>query len=162
MHPVSEFLQVQHMGNGAGVTCAKSRNGKREDILRITRYISVINRNKLINCGLWCIICGERNILSQNMVYRSLSEDPANIYSFLLVAGYLKTPAKELQADGAYLCEISITNREISDIYKSEILSHLLQIGAITRTTENKIAESLYANDLKKLQQTITEDMMYV
>ena len=33
------------------------------------------------------------------MVYRSLSEDPANIYSLLLVAGYLKTPAKELQAD---------------------------------------------------------------
>lgn len=97
--------------------------------------------------------------IDQNVLYRSLSEDPDNIYSLLLVAGYLKAPKKELQADGTYLCEISIPNREIAAVYKSEILSHLLQIGAITRTTANKIAESLYANDLKKLQQAVTEYM---
>lgn len=110
---------------------------------------------------LYALLQGERVIarIDQNVVYRSLSEDPANIYSLLLVAGYLKTPTKELQADGAYLCEVSIPNREIAAVYKSEILSHLLQVGAITRTTANKIAESLYANDLKKLQQAITEYM---
>lgn len=97
--------------------------------------------------------------IDQNVLYRSLSEEPDNIYSLLLVAGYLKAPKKELQADGTYLCEISIPNREIAAVYKSEILSHLLQIGAITRTTANKIAESLYANDLKKLQQAVTEYM---
>ena len=104
---------------------------------------------------------GERVIarIDQNVVYRSLSEDPANIYSLLLVAGYLKIPKKELQADGSYLCEVSIPNREIAAVYKSEILSHLLQIGAITRTTANKIAESLYVNDLKKLQTAIAEYM---
>ncbi len=95
----------------------------------------------------------------QNVVYRSLAEDPANIYSLLLVAGYLKTPKKELQADGSYLCEVSIPNREIAAVYKSEILSHFLQTGAITRTTANKIAESLYANDYKKLQSAIGEYM---
>jgi hypothetical protein len=110
---------------------------------------------------LYALLQGARVIarIDQNVVYRSLSEDPANIYSLLLVAGYLKTPNKELQADGAYLCEVSIPNREIAAVYKSEILSHLLQIGAITRTTANKIAESLYANDLRKLQQAITEYM---
>ena len=41
------------------------------------------------------------------------------------------------------MCEVSIPNREIAAVYKSEILSHLLQIGAITRTTANKIAERL-------------------
>ena len=35
----------------------------------------------------------------------------------------------------------------------------MLQIGAITRTTANKIAESLYANDYKKLQAAISEYM---
>lgn len=107
------------------------------------------------------LLQGERVIarIDQNVVYRSLSEDPANIYSLLLVAGYLKTPKKELQADGSYLCEVSIPNREIAAVYKSEILSHLLQIGAITRTTANKIAESLYANDYKKLQKAIAEYM---
>ena len=110
---------------------------------------------------LYSLLQGERVIaqIDQNVVYRSLSEDPANIYSLLLVAGYLKTPKKELQADGSYLCEVSIPNREIATVYKSEILSHLLQIGAITRTTANKIAESLYANDYKKLQKAIAEYM---
>ena len=31
------------------------------------------------------------------------------------------------------------------------------QIGAITRTTANRIAESLYANDFDKLQKAISE-----
>lgn len=108
---------------------------------------------------LYALLQGEKVIarIDQNVVYRSLAEDPANIYSLLLVAGYLKTPQKELQADGSYLCEVSIPNREIAAVYKSEILSHLLQIGAVTRTTANKIAESLYANNRRKLQQAIEE-----
>lgn len=35
--------------------------------------------------------------IDQNVVYRALAEDPDNIFSLLLVAGYLKTPKKELQ-----------------------------------------------------------------
>ena len=110
---------------------------------------------------LYALLRGEKVVarIDQNVVYRSLAEDPANIYSLLLVAGYLKTPKKELQADGSYLCEVSIPNREIASVYKSEILSHLMQIGAITRTTANMIAESLYANDIQKLQKAISEYM---
>ena len=94
-----------------------------------------------------------------NVVYRSLLEEPSSIYSLLLVAGYLKTPKKELQTDGSYLCEVSIPNWEIAAVYKAEILSHLLQIGAVTRTTADRIAESLYTNDVKKLQSAIAEYM---
>lgn len=97
--------------------------------------------------------------IDQNVVYRSLSEDPSNIYSLLLVAGYLKAASKELQADGTYLCEIQIPNREIASVYKKEILAHLLQIGAISRTTANKIAESLYTNHPQKLQAALMEYM---
>ena len=77
---------------------------------------------------LHALLQGERVVarIDQNVVYRSLAEDPANIYSLLLVAGYLKTPEKQLQEDGSYLCEVSIPNREIAAVYKSEILSHLL------------------------------------
>ena len=110
---------------------------------------------------LYALLQGERVIarIDQNVVYRSLSEDTENIYSLLLVAGYLKALTKELQGDGSYLCEVSIPNREIAAVYKNEIFSHLLQIGAITRTTANKIAESLYANNLEKLQKAIAEYM---
>ncbi len=110
---------------------------------------------------LYSLLQGEGVIarIDQNVVYRSLAEDPANIYSLLLVAGYLKTPKKELQADGSYLCEVAIPNREIAAVYKREILSHLLQIGVVTRTTANMIAESLYAKEHKKLQKAIAEYM---
>lgn len=77
------------------------------------------------------LLQGEKVIarIDQNVVYRSLTEDPANIYSLLLVAGYLKANHRELQGDGAYLCEVTIPNREITAVYKNEILAHLLQIG---------------------------------
>lgn len=110
---------------------------------------------------LYALLQGERAIarIDQNVVYRSLAEDPGNIYSLLSVAGYLKILRKELQGDGSYLCEVSIPNREIAAVYKSEILSHLLQVGAITRTTSDRIAESLYANDLAELRKAIAEYM---
>ena len=75
---------------------------------------------------LHALLQGERVVarIDQNVVYRELSEDPGNIYSLLLVAGYLKISKKELQPDGAYLCEVSVPNREIAAVYKSEILSH--------------------------------------
>lgn len=97
--------------------------------------------------------------IDQNVVYRSLTEDPTNIYSLLLVAGYLKTMIKELQADGSYLCQVSIPNKEIASVYKSEILAHLMKIGAVSRTTADKIAESLFLNDYVKLEKAISEYM---
>lgn len=97
--------------------------------------------------------------IDQNVVYRSLAEDPANIYSLLLVAGYLKQVRKKLQGDGTWICEVSIPNREIAVVYKNEILSHLMRIGAMGRATANMIAESLYALDFQKLQGGIGEYM---
>lgn len=94
-----------------------------EDVLKIATYD--------ITEKLYSLLQGEKIVarIDQNVVYRSITEDPANIYSLLLVAGYLKTPKKELQ------------------------------IGAITRTTANKIAESLFTNDHSKLQKAIGEYM---
>lgn len=45
---------------------------------------------------LYALLQGERVVarIDQNVVYRSLLEEPASIYSLLLVAGYLKTPKK--------------------------------------------------------------------
>ena len=129
------------------------RNEVLEDVLKVATDDIIERLNALLQ--------GEKIIarIDQNVVYRSLTEDPANVYSLLLVAGYLKASKKELQGDGTYFCEVSIPNKEIAAVYKNEILSHLLQIGAITRTTANKIAESLYANDLGKLQRAIAEYM---
>lgn len=97
--------------------------------------------------------------INQNIVYPTLSADPSSVYSLLLVAGYLNAEDKKLLSDGAYLCEVKIPNREIAAIYKSEILSHLFQIGAITRTTADRVAESLYSGNIGHLQTAIAEYM---
>ena len=70
------------------------KNEVLEDVLKIA--------TDDITQKLYSLLQGESVIarIDQNVVYRSLSEDPANIYSLLLVAGYLKTTKKELQADG--------------------------------------------------------------
>ena len=93
--------------------------------------------------------------INQNFVYRNLSEDPDNIFSLLLMTGYLKSGKRTLQSDGTYLSEVSIPNQEIASIYRSDILAHLLQIGAVTKATSNKIAEALYLSDRMRLQKAI-------
>lgn len=127
------------------------RNEILEDVLKVA--------TEDITEKLYDLLMGKRVIarIDQNVVYRSLLEDPANIYSLLLMAGYLKIINKELQMDGSYLCEIAIPNREITTVYKSEILSYLLKKGTITQTTANKIVESLYLMDIQKLQTALTD-----
>lgn len=107
------------------------------------------------------LLQGEKIVtkINQNVVYRSLSENPENIYSLLLVAGYLKPLKKILQADGSILCEVAIPNKEIQAVYKNEILSHLMNIGAISGSTANRIAESLYTNACDELEKSIAEFM---
>ena len=124
-----------------------------EDVLKVA--------DEDITEKLYSLIRGDKVLarIDQNVVYRSLTDDPANIYSLLLVAGYLKTTIKELQADGSYLCQVSIPNKEIASVYKSEILAHLMKIGAVSRTTADKIAESLFLNDYVKLEKAISEYM---
>lgn len=95
--------------------------------------------------------------IDQNVVYSTLGNDPYNVYSMLLVAGYLKATDRELQSDGTYMCRISIPNREIAAVYKNEVTAHMLQIGAVSQATANKIAESLYEADTERLNDAIKE-----
>ena len=119
-----------------------------EDVLKVA--------DEDITEKLYSLILGDKVLarIDLNDVYGS-----SNIFSLLLVAGYLKTTIKELQADGSYLCQVSIPNKEIASVYKSEVLAHLMQIGAVSRTTADKIAESLFINDYVKLEKAIAEYM---
>lgn len=59
--------------------------------------------------------------INPNVAYRDCLEDPNNIYSLLLAAGYLTISKKVFQPDGSYLCEVSIPNQELDAIYKRYI-----------------------------------------
>ncbi|MDO4961552.1 MAG: AAA family ATPase [Eubacteriales bacterium] len=93
--------------------------------------------------------------IDQNVVYRSLPEEPAGIYSLLLVAGYLKALKKELLPDGRYLCEVSIPNKEVTAVYKTEVLSYLAGKGALSKNITDRAAEALYSCDIDGLQSVI-------
>lgn len=95
--------------------------------------------------------------IDMNVIYPSLNEDPANIYSLLLAAGYLKAVKGYVQSTGAYICQIVIPNKEISAVYRNEILNHLIRCGAVKRSSAEKVAESLYIKDQEKLQDALTE-----
>ena len=62
-----------------------------------------------------------------------------------------------MQPTGAYICQIAIPNKEISAVYRNEILNHLIRCGAVKRSSAEKIVESLYEVDQRKLQDALTE-----
>lgn len=95
--------------------------------------------------------------IDMNVIYPALNENSTNIYSLLLAAGYLKAVKGQLQPTGAYMCEVSIPNREIGAVYRNEILNHLIRSGAVKRSSAEKIAESLYSKDQIKLQNALAE-----
>ena len=59
------------------------------------------------------------------IIYPEVRRNPAGIFSFLLVAGYLKNTEVSPQEDGNYICRLAIPNKEIRFIFAKEILSRL-------------------------------------
>lgn len=69
------------------------------------------------------------------------------------MAGYLKTPRKEIQADGAYLCEVSISNREISGRYYGIEMEEWIgeaELEKFSLDALNQIDEKRYDLELKE------------
>lgn len=95
--------------------------------------------------------------IDMNVIYPSLNEEPSNIYSLLLAAGYLKAVKGYMLPTGACICQIAIPNKEISAVYRNEILNHLIRCGAVKRSSAEKVAESLYTGDQVKLQEALAE-----
>ena len=59
------------------------------------------------------------------VIYPEVRKNPASIYSFLLVAGYLRCTEVLPQNDGNFMCRVSIPNREIAYVYAKEIIAKL-------------------------------------
>ena len=89
-----------------------------------------------------------------SVIYPEVQNNPYSIYSFLLVAGYLKVSAAYPQNDGNFMCDVAIPNKEIAFVYEKEILN---------RTNQNSIAisisQAIFSGDTTKLQ-NLLEDFM--
>ena len=60
-----------------------------------------------------------------SVIYPQIKNDPSSVYSFLLVAGYLKVVNSDYSMSGDYMCEVALPNKEIEFVYRKEILSKL-------------------------------------
>lgn len=91
--------------------------------------------------------------IDTGVIYPQIKNNPSTIYSFLLVAGYLKVLKTTPAFNGDFMCEVALPNREISLVYHKEILEQLHPI--IPQATAISIQEALFSGNNEKLKTTI-------
>lgn len=107
--------------------------------------------------GLYKLLCGEKitTYVDTSVIYPEVQKNPYSIYSFLLVAGYLKVAAIYPQNDGNFICDVAIPNKEIIFVYEKEVLN---------RTNQNSvsvsISQAIFSGDTKKLQSLLENFML--
>ena len=89
------------------------------------------------------------------VIYPEIQNNPFTIYSFLLVAGYLKVVNANVLHDGNTLCEVAIPNKEIFYVYEKEILASLSD--TIPVSTALEIQQAVILQDVPKLQRHLQE-----
>lgn len=110
------------------------------------------NANEEIYERLEQLLQGKRftALIDTGVIYPQIKNNPSTIYSFLLVAGYLKAENADISLNGDYMCEVSLPNKEIKTVYNKEILQKLE--GFVSQSTATGIQEAVYTNDTVKLQ----------
>ena len=96
--------------------------------------------------------------IDTDVIYPQIKKNPSTVYSFLLVAGYLKTITTSLSFNGDFMCEVALPNKEISFVYNKEILQKLDTI--IPQSTAVSIQEAIYSGNSEKLQALIETLLM--
>ena len=85
-----------------------------------------------------------------SVIYPQIHDNPSSIFSFLLVAGYLKIVKSEQAFSGSFICELSLPNKEITFVYNKEILQKLNSV--FPQSTAIAIQEALYSGDTSMLE----------
>lgn len=91
--------------------------------------------------------------IDTGVIYPQIKKNPSSIYSFLLVAGYLKVLKTTPAFNGDFMCEVALPNREISLVYHKEILQKLDNI--IPQPIAISVQEAIFSGDNNKLKATI-------
>ena len=93
-----------------------------------------------------------------SVIYPQIQKNPSSIYSFLLVAGYLKAEETAYAPSGDFMCKVSLPNKEISFVYNKEILSKLEPI--VSQSLAISIQESIFSNNAPRLK-TLLERLLH-
>ncbi len=96
--------------------------------------------------------------IDTGVIYPQIRNNPSSVYSFLLVAGYLKAVKSDTEFSSDYMCEVAIPNKEISFVYRKEILSKLDNI--IPPSTAIAVQEAVYTRNPDALQTQLKKLLM--
>ena len=91
--------------------------------------------------------------IDTGVVYPQIKGDPSSVFSFLLVAGYLKAIRSESSWSGDFMCEVALPNKEIGFVYSKEILRKL--DGGSAQLSSIAIQEALYSGDADLLKKSL-------
>lgn len=88
--------------------------------------------------------------IDTDVIYPEIKRNPSSVYSFLLVAGYLKVIRADYNFTPGLMCEVALPNREIAFVYKKEILDQLSDI--VPPSLAVSIQEALFTGNGEALQ----------
>ena len=97
-------------------------------------------------------------LIDTSVIYPEIQKNPSSVYSFLLVAGYLKVEKRVPSFSSDFLCEVALPNREIAYVYSKEILSKLKDI--VPQSAAIAIQESICGNDGDRLKKQLVKLLM--
>ena len=91
--------------------------------------------------------------IDTSVIYPQIKNNPSSLYSFLLVAGYLKVIRSTVSISGDFMCEVALPNKEISLVYRKEILQKLENM--IPQSTAIAVQEAIFSGDGIKFRDII-------
>ena len=92
--------------------------------------------------------------IDTSVIYPQIKNNPSSIYSFLLMAGYLKVVKSNVSISGDFMCKVALPNKEISLVYRKEILQKLENL--IPQTTAIAVEEAIFSGNAEKLRDVIS------
>ena len=96
--------------------------------------------------------------IDTDVIYPEIRRNPSTVYSYLLVAGYLKVVSAETDYAGGLMCKVALPNKEISFVYKKEIMDQLT--GIVPPALAVSIQEALFSGDGEALKRSIRALLM--
>ncbi len=96
--------------------------------------------------------------IDTDVIYPEIRRNPSSVYSFLLVAGYLKAVRADPSFTGGLMCQVALPNREIALVYKKEILDQLT--GIVSPSLAVSIQEALFSGNGEALRLCIRKFLL--
>ena len=119
------------------------------DIIGSATTDVIENLNKFLN--------GETitTYIDTNVIYPEVQKNPHSIYSFLLIAGYLKVAKAYPRETAENMYDVSIPNKEIAFVYEKEVINKHDYTGVAI-----SIQQAIFMQDAVKLQKTLEAFML--